>query len=205
MFLVNILTKSPTASCKTLKLPSQTKAATTWAPNTLKQICSCSLPDWAAAGKLILGLVVWVARRGLGSGVGVKELPSECYHPSDGPPRADRTNSWNDPKTAFSAVSGGTQQNWDTVDEIRPINRQCQNWILTWLGCTHSLFRLKHIYKVVSHRQPPRTFWKHDLSLRTVFCLENETARGEEKGSPGWIKRGSVFLLYVNAVLQQDR
>lgn len=40
----------------------------------------------AAAGKLILGLVVWVARRGLGSGVGVKELPSECYHPSDGPP-----------------------------------------------------------------------------------------------------------------------
>lgn len=28
-----------------------------------------------------------MAQCGLGSGVGVKELPSECYHPSDGPPR----------------------------------------------------------------------------------------------------------------------
>lgn len=35
---------------------------------------------WPAAGKLILGLVVWVAQYGLGSSVGVKELPSELYH-----------------------------------------------------------------------------------------------------------------------------
>lgn len=33
--------------------------------------------------KLILGLVGWVVRCGLGSSVGVKELPSECYHPAD--------------------------------------------------------------------------------------------------------------------------
>lgn len=39
--------------------------------------------DWPAAGKLILGLVVWVAQGGLGSSVGVKELSSEPYHPAD--------------------------------------------------------------------------------------------------------------------------
>lgn len=38
---------------------------------------------WPAAGELILDFVVWVARFGLGSSVGVKELSSEPYRPAD--------------------------------------------------------------------------------------------------------------------------
>lgn len=91
----NILTHYQAGSRWILKLlsaqtSSQNKGTksgkTDGATNTLKQMRSCSLPEWAAAGRLILGLVVWVARRGLGSGVGVKELPSECYRPQTAPP-----------------------------------------------------------------------------------------------------------------------
>lgn len=82
------------------------------AANTLKQMRSCSLPDRAAAGRLILGSVVWVARRGLGSGVGVKELPSECYRPQTAPPPSP--------------------VRWDVADmktenTVGPINRWCRN------------------------------------------------------------------------------
>lgn len=110
MFLVNILMKSPTASRKTARLPPQTKAATTWGPNTLRQIRSCSLPDWAAAGKLILGLVGWVARRGLGSGVGVKELPFRVLSAL----RRDKLLKW--PKDGFQ---------WDAA-ELRHCWRNCR-------------------------------------------------------------------------------
>lgn len=66
-----------------------------------------------------------MAQRGLGSGVGVKELPSECYRPQTDPP----PNSRSDPKTAFSAQSGGTPRRVAEQKTllVRPINRWCQN------------------------------------------------------------------------------
>lgn len=172
------------------------------AANTMKQMRSCSLPYWAAAGRLILGLVVWVARRGLGSGVGVKELPSECYRPQTAPhpPPACRTNSRNDPKTAFSAQSGGTQQTCcRTENTVGPINRWCQNWF----SCTrrnkacadvrrpaNSSARTDHLTS-----SAPLARLESTISVWELFCVLKVKQRGgRRKAGPAGLREGLFFF-----------
>lgn len=159
--------------------------------------------DRPAAGKLILGLVVWVARCGLGSSAGVKELSSVCYHPAD----------WTvsvDPKAAFTQQPAGMHQNWGGRSVSSRTN---STWFICILSSTFSKFCSlcleENKWNVAgaggsAHYHPACVlFVKTSAQFENCFLLsvskmkykEGESRKGEGKKTcrPDWIRERACF------------